>query len=368
VKAVGKGAEAFRQQFFKWSDDYARQEAARIANSPNSKNGLYKQMKLELPSALGKAREENMSNIMERLADLDARWAGLPDVVKGLYRMEGKTLIKGGKRLAAIIPKLAGSSIKASNSAFETIANTMRARTADAMLARWYGPNRGAPTKQQLELMGEWVNIATGKGGLRAGDSARRIFFAPNYYLSIMKQLSGWQLLRAGAWHHEGKVTKDIAKEYIRAISTMGIIYGLNWLFGNEIETDPQSKNVGRVVTDQGTTIDLSMGRGAWIAAATQIATGERVNAKGRVEAADRGGTAMAFARGRLSRGVASSLTSAFGKDYKGKETTGIEIAKDFVIPLGWRDFDDLLEREGFTRGAFIQLLNILGVTHKIAD
>lgn len=366
AKAVGKGAKAFYEQFIKSSDAYAAREAARIANSTNAKNGLYKAMKLELPSALGKKREENMVNVLEQLAELDARWAGLPDVVKGLFKLEGKTLLRGGKRLASVIPKVAGSGIKASNSAFETIANTMRARTADAMLARWYGRGRGTPTKQQLELLGEQVNIATGKGGLRSGDSVRRLLFAPNYYLSIIKQLSGYQLGKA-AVRLEGQVTKDIATEYVRAVATMGALYGLNMLFGNEVEWDARSKEFGRPKTDRGTAIDLTMGRGAWITAGAQIATGERIQ-NGKIKDADRKGTALAFAGGRLSRGVATALTSAFGEDYRGKPIEGIEILKDFVIPLGWRNFDDVLRKEGFTRGSFIQLLNILGVTHNVHE
>lgn len=369
AKAIGKGATAFYQQFIKGSDAYAAREAARIANSINAKNGLYKAMKLELPSALGKKREENMASILENLADLDARWAGLPDVVKGLFKLEGKTLVKGGKRLASVAPAFVGRGIKASNAAFETIANTMRARTADAMLARWYGRGKGTPTKQQLELLGEQINIATGKGGLRAGDSIRRLLFAPNYYLSILKQLSGWQLGRALV-KTEGQVAKDIATEYIRAVATMGSVYGLAMLFGDrdQMTFDPRDKSFARAKTDRGTSIDITMGRGSWITAAAQILTGERIDKRGRAAEANRKETALNFAGGRLSRGVATALTTAFGENYKGKPITGIEIAKDFVIPLSWRDFDDLLKREGMTRGSFIQLLNILGVTHKIAD
>jgi hypothetical protein len=89
---------------------------------------------------------------------------------------------------------------------------------------------------------------------------------------------------------------------------------------------------------------------------------------KGRLQEVDRLGALIQFARGRVSRPLSTVLQTMHSKNFKNEDIDGIEIAKDFVIPLGWRDFDDLLEREGFTRGSFIQLLNILGVTHKIAD
>jgi len=375
AKAMGKGATAFYQQFIRGSDAYAKREAAKLANSTNAKNGLYKAMKLELPSATGKAPEENMTSVLERLADLDAKWAGLPDVVKGLYKMEGRTLVKGGKRLASVIPKTVGSGIKASNAAFETIANTMRARTADAMLARWYGPNRGTPTKQQLELLGEQVNIMTGKGGLKTGDAVRRVFFAPNYYLSIIKQLSGYQLARSGIYHGERKVAKDIATEYVRAVATMGSLYGLAWLFGGteDMQLDPKAKEFLKPRTEKGTRIDLTMGRGAWVTLGAQLAPewmggGRTYDKSGRSHETDRIGALTQFAKGRLSRGVSSSLTSAFGKDFRNRDISVGEVAKDFVIPLAWRDYDDVIKREGFTRGSFLQLLNILGVNYKITE
>jgi len=62
-----------------------------------------------------------------------------------------------------------------------------------------------------------------------------------------------------------------------------------------------------------------------------------------------------------------TALTSAFGEDYRGKPTTAADIAKDFVIPLSWRDFDDVIKREGFTRGSFLQLLNTLGINYRVA-
>lgn len=368
TKAMWGGAKVFAQQFARNSDKLAKQVEQRIINSPNS--AAYKAMGLELPSALGKAREENMASILEKLADLDARWAGLPNVIKGLWKMEGKELVKGGKRLGSVVPKLIGTSIKASNVAFETIANQMRARTADAMLAR-DAKKGGMPlSKLQLELLGEQVNVATGKGGLKGGDATRRLLFAPNYYLSIIKQLTLYPLFKSGVYNLDSRTAKNIATEYVRGAMTMGSVLGLAWLFGNreDMEFDPRHKDFLRAKTDKGTSIDITMGRGAWITAGAQILTGERVDDRGRVQDQDRKQTALNFAGARLSRGVSSALTSAFGKNYKGKDISAGEIAKDFVVPLSWRDFDDILKREGMTRGSFLQLLNVLGINYRISN
>ena len=38
------------------------------------------------------------------------------------------------------------------------------------------------------------------------------------------------------------------------------------------------------------------------------------------------------------------------------------------MVPLAWRDFGPVLKKEGITRGAFLQMLNLLGITSRIPD
>jgi hypothetical protein len=282
--------------------------------------------------------------------------------------MNGKQLVSGAKGIAKALPKVVGMGIKASNAGFNAIANHMRARTADAMLKRWFS-RRGAPTKQQLELLGNQINMATGKGGLRGETALGKLLFAPNYYLSILKQLTV-QPARKAALLHEGGVAREVLEEYVRAAITATSVLALQYLFGNRDKQtlDPRSPNFARAMTDDGTSLDFTMGRGSWVSLAAQIATGQKINKKGRVEKQDRGQAFLTFLKGRLSREISTALTTAFGEDFRGKPIDKAKIAQEMVTPLAWRDVDKVLKREGLTRGSFIQMLNLLGVTHRMAE
>lgn len=371
AKAMGVGARVFAEQLFRNSDTYAKRVQQQIENSPNNKNGLYKEMKLDL--SLGDKREENAGSILERFADLESRWQDIPDFVKGLFGLQGKPLVKGAKGIAKALPKVLGMGIKASNAGFNAVANHMRARTADAMLARW-ARRRGMPSKQQLELLGNQINAATGKGGLRGESAVQKLLFAPNYYLSILKQLS-LQPVRKAAEFHEGGVAREILEDYARAAATILSIGALQYLFGDrEKQTlDPRSKDFARMKTDKGTSIDFTMGRGAWVTLAAQLAPdwaggGKSIDKKGRLVKQDRGTALLNFIKGRLSREISTAITTGAGTDFRGKPIDAAAIAQEMVTPLSWRDVDKVLKREGLTRGALIQMLNMVGVTHRLAE
>ncbi len=282
--------------------------------------------------------------------------------------MNGQQLVKGTKGIAKALPKIVGLGIKASNASFNAIANHMRARTADAMVAR-STRRRGAPTKAQLALYGNEVNAATGKGGLRGEEGIRTILFAPNYYLSILKQLS-LQPVRKALRKHEWSAAREIFEEYVRAAATVTSLGVLQHLFGNRDDQtlDPRAHDFARAKTDRGTSLDFTMGRGAYVTLATQIATGEKIGKGGRIEKQDAGSAFLSFLKGRLSREVSTMLTTAKGKDFRGKDQDAAGLAKDLIAPLSWQDVDDVLKREGLTRGSFIQMLNLLGVTHRLAE
>lgn len=371
-RAVGKGVNAFFRQFLLNSDTYAKRIEQQIVNNPNNKNGLYKAMKLDLSSVTGGNREELAGSVLERLADLESRWQDVPDFVKGLFGLKGKELVKGAKGLALAAPKILGMGIKASNAGFGAIANHMRSRTADSLLARWYQRRGQMPTKQQLELLGNQINSATGKGGLKGQSALGKLLYAPNYYLSILKQLTAQPALMA-AKKHEGAVAREILEEYVRAAITATMVGSLVWLFGNRREQtlDPRSPNFGKAVTDKGTSLDFSLGVGPYATLAAQVMPdflggGQKVNKKGRLEKQDRSQAFLNFLKGRLSREISHALTTASGTDYRGKPVDATTIAKEMVVPLSWQDVDDVIKREGLTRGAFIQMLNLLGVTPKL--
>jgi hypothetical protein len=366
AKAIGKGVVAGIEQFVRNSQKFSDREKQRIANSPNYKNGLMKEAGLELTVD---SYEENAGSVLEKLADLESNWKDIPRVVKGLLGLNGRELVKGTAGIAKALPKIYGMGIKASNVAYNTMANHMRARAFDSIIARWYKRRGSVPTKQQLQLIGELVNVATGRGGIKGEKMISKILYAPNYYLSLVKQLVG-DPIRKAIFKHEGAATREITEEYVRAIATVATLQGLVYLFGNRDKQtlDPRSAKLGRLITDQGTQIDATMGRGAYLTLAAQLISGQGYDKKGRLQDRDRLNTLLAFVRGRLSREITTGLTVPFGKDFRGKDLDVKEIAKDQLIPLAWRDVDEVLKREGMTRGTFIQLLNLMGASHKLAE
>lgn len=369
AKALGKGFRALGSTLI--GGNYAKRVEQEIANSPNNKNGLYRAMGLDLSEITGQNREENAGSVLERLAELETRWRDLPDAVKGLYGLNGKELVKGVTTLGKLPFKLFGLGIKASNAGFGAVSNYMRARTADAVLDRMMRRRSGQmPSKEELQLIGNEINSATGKGGLRGGEGLRALLFAPNYYLSILKQLSGQPLFMA-AKKMKGAALREISEEYVRALATAASVVGLGYLFfgeNNPDMLDPRSSQFGRVITDQGTTVDPTMGRGAWLSLVAQLKTGEMIDRNGRIKNRDQWQTLMQFVRGRLSPEITSSMMALTGEDFFGNELTPEETMKQIAVPLGWQEFDRILENEGLTRASFLQLLNFIGVTSRPAE
>ena len=364
-KALGKGVKAFAFTLF--SDRYAHELQERARQEPLYKNGTFKKMGLEISEMMGEAREENMTNVLERLADVQTRWRDMPEAVKKLIGMRGvRNIISGPFDITKLAAKGLGRGLKGSNVAFGAIAGHMRLVVAKSLLRRWF-PD-GNATDAQLKLLGELANTFSGKGGIKNGGALNRLFFAPNYYLSIMKGLSGWDMGKA-AIAGEGKVTAAMAEEYVRAIATIVTVGSIAYLLGDRDEQDinPLDSDFGKFVGKHGTRTDLSMGRGAYVTQAARYLTGY-TKEDGKYVKRDRNTGLALFLAGRFSREIKMATAILDGKSYDKKLEGPLDYLKESSVPLAWRDFDKVLEKEGITRGAFLQMLNLIGVTSRIED
>lgn len=360
AKVIGRGARVFLDSFFTKQSNYAKRLQAQIKMSPNAE--AYKEAGVDL--RLDNVRDENAASVLERLADLETRWAGIPDVVKGIMNLKGKQLVSGGKQMAKIAPKLLGRGLRASNESFQAIVNGMRAVSADTLLKNSFG--MGKPTKQQLELLGNHINTSTGSGGLKRQEGLRALLFAPNWYLSLLKAVTGQPILKALA-KHEWKVAGIITKEYVRSLASLGVLLALRELFSDKPKsikevTDPKNlldPKAGSVKMPGGVTVDLTEGRAAWVALLGQMITGKRMD-DGRVSKQRPDQALMAFMKGRLSQEIRTGIMAASGQDYFGKDIGPAKIAQEIVTPLSWRDLDKIIKAEGMTRGSFLQLVNFV--------
>lgn len=364
-KALGKGAKAMAFTLF--SDRYAHELQERARQEPLYKNGTFKKMGLEISETMGEAREENMVNVLERLGEIQTRWKDMPEAVKKLIGMRGvRNIVSGPLDMTKLAAKGLGRGLKASNVAFGAIAGHMRMVAAKAMLRRHFAD--GNATDAQLKLIGAAANTFTGKGGLKNGGALNRLFFAPNYYLSIMKGLTGWDMGKA-AIAGEGKATAAIAEEYVRAIATIVTVGSIAYLLGDKDKQDinPLNSNFGKFVWEGGTSTDLSMGRGAYVTQLARYITG-RTKENGKISKRDRNTGLALFLAGRFSREIKMATAILDGESYDKKLEGPLDYFKESSVPLAWRDLDKVLEKEGITRGAFLQMLNLLGITSRIPD
>jgi hypothetical protein len=239
----------------------------------------------------------------------------------------------------------------------------MRAASLDAVLYRSF--RDVAPTKQQLEVLGNQVNAFTGSGGLRSKESlARGLLFAPNYYLSLLKTVSGQPIAKA-LLKHEGKVARAITTEYVRALASLGVLLGVRQVFfgddkRNRIEnTNLLDPTTGTIRMPSGVSVDLTQGRAAWVSLGYRMYKGQVMrDGKIKKEQADR--ALLNFIRGRLSQEIRTGIMATSGKDYFGKEMTVDEFAAAVVTPLSWNSMDEIIKAEGMTRGSFLQLMNFV--------
>lgn len=156
-------------------------------------------------------------------------------------------------RFASKIP-LVGPMVKASERAYITFLNKLRADSFDAMKATL---GRGGDVSlPEAKIISNFVNVMTGRGTLSMKDQAAAnlsaVFFAPRYVASRF-QVLGLQPLYYGVL--SGKVPMKgtmkaralVASEYARILGGAAVIYSLGLAAGGIVETDPRSSDFGKI-------------------------------------------------------------------------------------------------------------------------
>ncbi|MBE3119684.1 MAG: hypothetical protein IMZ50_13145 [Candidatus Atribacteria bacterium] len=150
-------------------------------------------------------------------------------------------------RLAQLIP-----GVRASSRAYVTFLNDLR--LTYFKLLRHALPTDGRGTKQELNLLANLVNVATGRGTVKGHDqaiaAAARYFWAPRLAISRF-QLTLLHPLWKGPWKGTWAARKIIAKEYLRYELGRRVLYALLTLAfmpaGMEVEWDPRSSAWGKI-------------------------------------------------------------------------------------------------------------------------
>lgn len=262
--------------------------------------------------------------------------------------------------------------VAASQRAYTTFLNRLRADTFDTLVAT-LGKN-GEVTKTEARVIANYVNVATGRGGLGAADQAMNglsaIFFAPRYTLSRFQLLAGQPVMGGTA-----RTRQLVAKEYARYLIGMGTVYGLAAAAGYDLNFDPRSSDFGKIKFGD-TRLDPLSGLAQTARFTAQMVSGETVNKYGRVvplrgphaEGHEAAGVAGRFIRTKLSPAAGTITNLFFGEDVTGAPhnlSTGegaANVAKNVIVPLSLRDIGAAIEAEGVPRGAAMGLASLFGV------
>lgn len=262
--------------------------------------------------------------------------------------------------------------VAASERAYVTFLNRLRADSFDAMARNW--GKDGKLTDAQGEALANFINVATGRGSVPGNEhtmanalaNANTVFFAPRYVLSRFQLLLG-QPMRKGTF----QTRTAIAKEYGRFLGGLGVVYFLGLAAGAELEIDPRSADFGKLVFGN-TRVDPLSGISQSAVLLSRVITGETVNKDGEViplrgEEVKYGGSNTAdvlgrFLRSKLSPVLGTSIDVIAGKDVVGNEVTLYDVPEKLLMPLTLKDVYETMVDQGVPMGAALSLVGIFGM------
>ena len=255
--------------------------------------------------------------------------------------------------------------IRKSERAFTTFLNEMRMGAYESSFAAMTA--QGA-TKAERKIMGEFINLAGGRGKLPANlDKYAPIFntvlFSAKYQMSTLQlpRQIGRMLLSDNPY-----MRKEAAKALVTFVGGgAALVSLLNATGKGKTSIDPRSGDFGKIVIGD-TRLDIWRGYIQYVRFAAQLLTGERKSANGNINKEDRFNIAFRFLQGKASPAAGLMVDLLKGESYMGeplfKETTGfIKTARDRLLPLAVQDTIDAMEQYG-TNGLWAGLPAATGI------
>ncbi|MGV1047654.1 MAG: hypothetical protein ACOYD4_03895 [Solirubrobacterales bacterium] len=259
--------------------------------------------------------------------------------------------------------------VGASQRAYITFLNRLRADTFDSLLKNL--EKDGVPaTQAELEAIGNYVNVATGRGYLgshaAAAETMATVFFSPRLVASRFQLLVG-----APAWRGSARTRFMVGKEYAKFALGMATILALGKLAGATVEVDPRSSDFLKMKFGN-TRVDPMAGLAQNTVMLTRVIGGKTKTARGEIKplrgpkvkygdqtVASVGGN---FLRSKFSPWLGSGTDIAVGENVVGEPTTAGSVAKNALVPMAWQDVLNVMEEQGVARGTAIQALSLLGM------
>ena len=268
-------------------------------------------------------------------------------------------------RLAEKIPL-----VRASERAYVTVLNVLRADSFDAMCASLC--KNGRPTQEEAKAIANFINVSTGRGSLGAMERAavplNTIFFAPRYSISRFQLLAGQPIFKANS----AKTRKMIAGEYARYLIGMATVYTLAALMGGDTEDDPRSSDFGKIRFGR-TRLDPLSGISQATVLLSRVASGKtKSTTTGKVSPirgkdvkygmSDTYDFISRFLRGKMSPMFSTATNVLSGENLIGEPVTPISIARDLTIPLAMRDVFEAIQDQGVPAGTAMSIIALFGM------
>lgn len=253
-----------------------------------------------------------------------------------------------------------------SQRAYVTFLNKLRADSFDAMAASL--SIDGQVTEEQAKAIANYINKATGRGGLGSLEKASvplgTLFFSPRY------TVSRFQLLAGQPFYHAKGARKLIAEEYAKSLIGIGIVLLIGKAAGGIVEWDPRSPDFGKIRFGK-TRIDLLTGLSQSIVFVSRLLSGETKNQKGKIlpirgedvpvvelTAKD---VSVNFLRSKLAPLPATIADVIFGENIIGEPVTPESIAENLLIPITYGDIYDAMKEQDLPDGVAMSILAFFG-------
>jgi len=297
-----------------------------------------------------------------------------------LVRMEEaymSHLIERGARSNIPILSTVFKGVEASERAYLTFLNALRADSFDTMAATL--TQNGEPTADEAMAIATFVNEATGRGSIgieQAAVGLNTVFFAPKYTVSRFQLLLGHPLwaktTQGGKRGGSNAVRKLVAQEYARYLIGVGAVLALGYAAGGEIEDDLRSADAGKVRFGN-SRIDVFSGISQVTVLLARLITGEtKSSTTGTVrpirgEDVPYGGDTSAevvarFLRGKLSPTFGIPMDVLSGQNVVGEPMTLGRAALEAPTPLAFDDIYEAMKDQGVPAGTALGLLSVFGM------
>ena len=355
------GLEMFKQPLGKmfqaaWSEEKAGAIEQWRLNQPNAKSGAYKIMGIEFSDLHAQSfskREEFAHSILDD-------WAALPfktgNAAKSVITAPGKA----GARL-----------VRFSNRAFISALNVARVMLANELLKANF--SHRAPTDAELRVIGNLVNLSTGRGAMntKVASVTSAVLWSPKLAASRLQVLIGQPLWGKAGREGGGTARKMVLQWYVRQLVAAALLATIVRMFKDDEDDELSSSDAGKVKRGR-TRIDPWMGYAQFVVLADRLIESETTSTTtGKTRKLAGGGNLEVIGRFLANKTrpdiVAIVKASAYAFDTaRGEEKprfTGADVVQSAIpAPLALQEVIAIMRENGMAEGAIIQVLAQFGV------